>query len=209
MRKEIDKYIEHIWLNIYLDPKDDLLFYIDNYLFYHFEHLKLRWVIKGHLDAIINEWFKECGFSKETNNIITDNCNKQEFINSYIKSFFVLLIIEISKFIEWDIPFKKKINQSILITSYERLRRGKPVSVDTISDQIIHFRDACVHNRNQEISKWPEFKRLNINREDIHLNFVCDSKTSSRLFMIWHWTFTFDTMIQLINLILNYYWSKK
>jgi hypothetical protein len=97
-------------------------------------------------------------------------------INFYIKSFFILIIIEISKLLEIDdnTSFKDELNKKIPITKYHRVKFNKYPEVTTISEQIIHFRDACVHNKNLGISQNTQAKKAGLNLDGIHLDFTCD-----------------------------------
>lgn len=96
-----------------------------------------------------------------------------------------MFIIEVAKLLEGDPTFENKINGSISIVAYKRLKKHTPNQVLTISDQIRHFRDACVHHRDEEISKWPEFKEFNLSG-DLHLEPAHDYKIHTPVFMIGH-----------------------
>lgn len=133
---------------------------------------------------------------------------KQWSINKYIIAFFTLSIIELSKIFEENKKFQNHLDSKIYIHPYERLRRWKTVLISTLSDKIIHFRDACTHSQIKEISKRPEFKEYNINWRNIHLNFTCDWKTSERVFMIWHWEIKFSDFEDVIKETLNFLYSK-
>lgn len=71
-------------------------------------------------------------------------------------------MIEIANILEYDEIFKEQINSKFSIIKYSRIKRKASKPVEKIVDQIIHFRDACVHNRNEGISKRTAFKEHNI-----------------------------------------------
>jgi hypothetical protein len=95
-----------------------------------------------------------------------------------------LFIIEVAKLLEGDPDLKKKLDDNIPIIPYKRLYNHKPRNVRIISRQIKHFRDACVHHKDEEISKWPEFKEFNLSGGDSHLDPTHDYKTHTPVFVI-------------------------
>jgi hypothetical protein len=197
----LDKYTKYIWLDILLDNKDFLLFTIDHLLYYHKKHLILRKKIDKEIEKII--------IQKTINKQdISQRVSEQLDINNQIRTYFVSLVIELSKIFESDNIFKEEID-NLWCFGYERLKRWKSERIKTLSDTIIHFRDACVHNKNQDISTQPEFKKHNIEWWIIHLDFACDSNNSNWVFMIWNWQLGFNKIEEIIKTTLVYFFLKK
>jgi hypothetical protein len=109
---------------------------------------------------------------------------------------------------ESEKEFKKRINKLWLPTSYVRLRNGEKEDVKSLSRMIIHFRDACVHHIDEEISRLPEFK----GHEDsdwwnIHLKFAVDYPSEAWVFMIWEWRLHLNKVKEIINETLKYFFT--
>lgn len=202
MRKILDTYIKDNWLHIFLNDRDSILFYIDRLLYYHKEHLILRWLIDNEMDEMIIKWD-----IPERKKQIRKRIDEQVEINNNIRAHFILFIIELAKIFESNSAFKKIFNK-LWCVKYERLHHWKPKKVKTLSDTVIHFRDACVHNKNKEISTRPEFKKHKIEWRIIHLDFVCDGNSSARVFMIWHWKISFDKIESMIKELLKHYYTR-
>lgn len=208
MRRILDQYCKNNWLNVWLPDNSDLLFYFDNMLYYHDKHLQLRKTIEDQNNKIIKEMVTNQGLSDTTKTHISNLANKQWELNKYIRAFFTLSIVELSKIFKENKEFKKYINDKIYVYPYERLYRWNPKNISCLSDMIVHFRDACTHSQTEEISKRPEFKEYNINWKDIHLDFTCDWKTSEWVFMIWHWVMKFKDFENVIKETLTYIYLK-
>lgn len=196
------KILKNQWKDYFLPQNNDLLFYIDNLLFFHRKHLRLRKKIAKIPIHIYEKDSQELELYKRN---FTKIAKEQEKLNRYIKSFFILTIIETSKILEDNEIFKNELNKNITIINYDRLRNWNKEKVTKISNQIKHFRDACVHNKNKEISKMPEFKENNINWGEIHLEFTYDGDNEEQVFMIWEWMLKFKTVEKIIEEILKHF----
>lgn len=200
MFKILKKYTNKLWIVIDINDisylNNYLLFLIDEFLFWHNEHLKIRKIIL-----------------KETQENIQDLENKQKlitlgkkqlFINNNIISFFSLIIIELSKDFENENSlYKEKIYNFIIINKYKRIRRWKYLEVNNIIDLITHYRDAICHNKILWISYSAELKeKLDLNNAH-HLKFIIYYKDNSWCFKIWDWIIKYDEFKKILLIILQ------
>ncbi len=186
-----------------LPTDNDFLRFVDNLFWYHKKHLRLRNLLKQHEELLIKspeeffDWLKKFKLAE-----------KQIDVNVNIKAFFALVMIELSKRIEEDNVFRWTLDESISMDwyYYYRLRYKKKELVDTITKQIKHFRDACVHKEDDKISTWPEFVEHNIEWWKMFLPFTTNWERHDWYFMIWKWNLPFNRLEQIIEYTFNYYY---
>jgi len=215
-------------LTYFLPDNDDFLHYIDLIFWYHKKHLRLRKLFK---EKQIEYWYsmKPINERLEKSNFI----QKQYDVNFYIKLYFVLIIIELSKLIEWNKDFKEYLNSNISIWEYNRFyrkdgRKNKEIvkRIKDISSKIVHFRDACVHNEDCWISDYPiqikwdsnllkerwynVYKCKNktyVEWNWINLKFIVEWPNQIWCFVIWYWKMSFDEFEQVIKYTLHYFYK--
>lgn len=198
-RKYLGKY-----KNKYMLPEDDdFLCFVDNLFWFHKKHLKLRKLLKQHEELLIKSPEEFFGWIKNFK-----LAEKQIDVNVSIKAFFALVMIELYKCIEGDNVFRWTLDESISMDwfYYYRLRYKKKELVDTITKQIKHFRDACVHKEDDKISTWPEFVEHNIEWWKMFLPFATNWEREDWYFMIWRWKLPFNRLEQIIEYTFNYYY---
>lgn len=186
-----------------LVENDDFLCFVDNFFWYHKKHLKLRELLKQHEELLVKAPEKFVDWTREYR-----LAEKQTNVNVNIRAFFELIMIELYKRIEEDNVFRWTLDESISMDwyYYYRLRYKKKELVDTITKQIKHFRDACVHKEDDKISTWPEFVEHNIEWWKMFLPFTTDWERHDWYFMIWKWKLPFNRLEKIIEYTFNYYY---
>jgi hypothetical protein len=107
--------------------------------------------------------------------------------------------------IDSDELFSNELDKKILMDWYY-YNRIKYKKVDSISKQIKHFRDACVHKEDDNISVYTEFVERKINWWYLHLPFTV-SQDLKRYFIIWEWKLPYERFEQIIKYTLEYYYK--